>query len=265
MIDPTTPVAVSASVLSAIDPFCGPFGILNLLPDGSLMSCTNGWGDGIARGFFITMSLALATLPVGLAIGFFVALAKQSRSRVLRLAVNIYVTIFRGLPELLTIFIIYYGGQIALRHLLSSFGMAESVEINAFAAGVIALALVLSAYASEVLNSAFQAIPSGQYEAGQALGLRRATTMRLIILPQLIRIALPGLGNLWMVLLKDTALISVIGLGDILRETGVAARVTKETFLFFGIAILLYLVLAVASSFVFSWIERRSRRSEAVR
>lgn len=264
MIDPTTPVTVSASVLSAIDPFCGPIGFLNLLPDGSLLSCTNGWGDGIARGFFVTISLALATLPVGLAIGFLISLAKQSHSRMLRLAVNIYVTIFRGLPELLTIFIIYYGGQIALRHLLSALGM-ENIEINAFLAGMIALSLVLSAYASEVLDSAFQAIPIGQYEAGGALGLRRVTTMRLIILPQLVRIALPGLGNLWMVLLKDTALISVIGLGDILRETGVAARVTKETFLFFGIAVLLYLVLALASSVVFSWIERRAHRSEAAR
>jgi polar amino acid transport system permease protein len=89
--------------------------------------------------------------------------------------------------------------------------------------------------------------------------------MRLIILPQLVRIALPGLGNLWMILLKDTALISVIGLGDILRQTGIAARVTKEAFFFYGIACLLFLLLAMASSIVFSKIEIRVRRSGASR
>jgi polar amino acid transport system permease protein len=115
--------------------------------------------------------------------------------------------------------------------------------------------VVFSSYASEVFLSAFRGIPQGQYEGGYALGLRRGTTMRLIILPQLIRIALPGLGNLWMILLKDTALISVIGLTDILRQTGIAARVTKEAFLFFGIACLLYLVLALISSIGLNGIE----------
>jgi polar amino acid transport system permease protein len=143
--------------------------------------------------------------------------------------------------------------------------LRRGFEINTFFAGMIALALVFSAYASEVLSSAFRAIPKGQYEAGSALGLRPGKTMRLIILPQLVRIALPGLGNLWMILLKDTALISVIGLGDILRQTGVAARVTKEAFFFYGIACLLFLLLAMASSIVFSKIEIRVRRSGANR
>ena len=211
------------------------------------------------------MALAVCTLPVGLVIGFMIALAKQSSEPSLRLAANIYTTIFRGLPELLTIFMIYFGLQIAIRAIVSALGFETSFEINTFVAGMIALALVFSAYASEVLASAFQAIPKGQYEGGAALGLRPARTMRLIILPQLIRIALPGLGNLWMVLLKDTALISVIGLGDILRQTGVAARVTKEAFLFYGIACLLFLVLAILSSNIFSRIERRMRRAEAGR
>ena len=222
-----------------------------------------GWSDEIARGVLITASLALATLPIGLAIGFLLALAKQSREESLRLAADVYTTIFRGLPELLTIFMVYYGMQIGIRQLSLALGFEGGIEINAFAAGMIALAVVFSSFASEVFLSAFRAIPAGQYEAGDALGLSRWQTMRTIIAPQLIRIALPGLGNLWLILLKDTAYISVIGLSDIMRQAGIAARVTKEAFLFFGIACLLYLTLAMLSSVVFSRIEQAAKRSEA--
>jgi len=184
-----------------------------------------GWGPSIASGVLVTVSLALATLPVGLAIGFFVALGKQSPERSVKLAANMYTTIFRGLPELLTLFVVF------------------------------------SSYSSEVFLSAFRAIPKGQYEGGYAIGLSNGQTMRKVILPQLIRIALPGLANLWMILLKDTALVSAIGLADILRQTGVAARVTKHAFLFFGVACMIYLVLAILSSFVIDAIERSSAKS----
>lgn len=249
-----------------IDPLCGPAGIFRWFGSGTLLACGDaGWGDEIAYGFLVTASLAVATLPVGLVIGFFVALAKQSEEKSLRLAGNIYTTIFRGLPELLTLFIVYYGLQILVQQFLATVGYEGAVEINAFVAGMIALGVVFSAYCSEVLLSAFKAIPHGQYEAGDALGLHRGKTMRLIILPQLIQIALPGLGNLWMALLKDTALVSVIGLPDILRQTGIAARVTKHAFEFFGIACVLFLVLAMISSVVFSALERSTKRAEAGR
>lgn len=221
-----------------------------------------GWGDEIAAGVVVTVTLALATLPVGLFLGFTVALARQSREHSLRLAADIYTTIFRGLPELLTIFMVFFGLQIGIRQLLLVMGVEATIEINAFASGVIALGLVLSAYASEVFLSAFRAIPAGQYEGGYALGLSKGRTMRLIILPQLIRIALPGLGNLWMILLKDTALISVIGLADIMRQTGIAARNTKEAFLFFGLACLIYLALAMLSSVAVGRIERYAKRGD---
>ncbi len=221
-----------------------------------------GWGDEIALGLLVTISLSLATLPVGLFIGFMIALAKQSSEKSLRIAADIYTTIFRGLPELLTIFMVYFGLQIGISNIARAIGFESGVEINAFLAGMIALALVFSSYSSEVLLSAFRAIPQGQYEGGYALGMGRAQTMFKIILPQLIRIALPGLGNLWMILIKDTALISVIGLADIMRQTGIAARVTKEAFLFFGIACMLFLVLAVLSSIVFSRIEKAAKRAE---
>jgi polar amino acid transport system permease protein len=221
-----------------------------------------GWGDDIARGVLVTLSLALATLPLGLVIGFLIALAKQSKERSLRLAGNIYTTIFRGLPELLTLFLVYFGAQIGLQQLVHLFNPDAAVEINSFVAGMIAIGVVFSSYASEVLLSAFRAIPNGQYEGGFAIGLTKGQTMRLVILPQLIRIALPGLSNLWLILLKDTALVSVIGLSDILRQTGVAARVTKQAFLFFGIACLLYLALAILSSFAFVAIERWAGKAE---
>ena len=222
-----------------------------------------GWSDDIAYGVFITVSLALATLPLGLLIGFMVALAKQSPEPSLRLAGNIYTTIFRGLPELLTLFLVFYGAQIGLQRVVQFFNPDATIEINSFVAGMVALGVVFSSYASEVFLSAFWAIPHGQYEGGYSIGLSDGQTMRLVVLPQLVRIALPGLSNLWLILLKDTALVSVIGLSDILRQSGIAARVTKEPFLFFGVACLVYLVLAIISSFGIGAIERAVGKNEA--
>ncbi|MBS9720752.1 ABC transporter permease [Tianweitania sp. BSSL-BM11] len=233
---------------------------LNLLSFGP-----EGWGDDIASGVLVTVGLALATLPFGLVLGFFVAVMKQAQEPSMRLAGNIYTTIFRGLPELLTLFLIFYGAQLGLQQITAFIGTETTIEINAFAAGMVALGIMFSSYASEVFLAAFRVIPRGQYEGAYAVGLSHNRTMRLVVLPQLIRIALPGLGNLWLILLKDTALVSVIGLSDILRQTGVAARVTKEPFLFFGLACLLYLVLAILSSFVFSAIERWAEKSGGTR
>jgi polar amino acid transport system permease protein len=222
-----------------------------------------GWLDDIFQGVFITVSLAAATLPLGLAIGFFVALAKKSEEPSLKLAGDIYTTIFRGLPELLTLFLVYYGAQIGLQHVIRLFRPEASVEVNSFVSGMVALGVVFSSYASEVFLSAFRAIPRGQYEGGYSIGLSRGQTMRLVIMPQLIRIALPGLANLWLILLKDTALVSAIGLSDILRQSGIAARVTREAFLFFGVASLLYLVLAIISSVGIRAVERAVSQGEA--
>jgi polar amino acid transport system permease protein len=244
------------------DPLCGPVGIFSLFGQSTSLACgAAGWGDEIALGLKVTITVALATLPVGLFIGFVVALGQQSEEKSVRLAAGIYTTIFRGLPELLTLFIVYYGLQILIQSALSYMGIEQRVEINAFFAGMMALSVVFSAYCSEVLLSAFRAIPKGQYEAGDSLGLHRGRTMSLIILPQLIRIALPGLGNLWMNLLKDTSYVSIIGLADILRQTGIAVRATKEAFLFYMLACILYLILAILSSFGLGFIDRWAGRS----
>ena len=215
-----------------------------------------GWLDDIAFGVLVTVGLAVATLPVGLVAGFFVALAKQSDEPSMRLAGNVYTTIFRGLPELLTLFLVYFGVQIALQNTIRLFQPDATIAVNSFVSGIVALGAVFSSYASEVFLSAFRAVPRGQYEGGLSIGLSNAQTMRLVVLPQLIRIALPGLGNQWMVLLKDTALVSAIGLGDLLRQSYIAARVTQEAFLFYGLAILIYLGLAIVSSFFIRTVER---------
>ncbi|MEM6616796.1 MAG: ABC transporter permease [Pseudomonadota bacterium] len=222
----------------------------------------DGWGDELVDGLRLTILLALTTLPFGLALGFIIALAKNSSEPTLRAAANVYTTIFRGVPELLTLFIVYYGGQILLQQIVGLF-TAAYVEISGFTAGVIALGLVFSAFASEVFLSAFRGIKAGQYEAGDALGLSRFKTMRLIILPQLIRLALPGLSNLWLILLKDTALVSVIALDDLLRKTNIAVGVTKEPFLFYSVACLIYLILSIISSVGLGGIDRWTQRGEA--
>jgi polar amino acid transport system permease protein len=254
------------SLTTILDPLCGPIGVFSLFGGDGLLSCGDaGWADEIAFGVKVTISLALATLPFGLVFGFLIALAAQSNEKMVRLSAGIFTTIFRGLPELLTLFIVYYGLQLALQAGLAWFGYQGGVEINAFIAGMIALTVVFSAYSSEVLLSAFRAIPNGQYEAGASLGLSKFHTMCFIILPQLVRIALPGMSNLWLMLLKDTAYVSVIGLSDIIRQTGVAARVTKEAFLFYGIACALFLVLALLSSIFLGYLDRWARKSEASR
>ena len=223
-----------------------------------------GWGDDILRGGLVTVTLSLATLPIGLGVGFLLSLAKQSNDRLLNLSANIYTTIFRGLPELLTLFLVYFVANGALRSATQAVGL-PNLALSSFVSGMIALGFVFSAFASEVFLSAFRAIPHGQREGGAALGLRNSRIMLFVIIPQLIRIALPGLANLWMNLMKDTALVSVIGLSDTLRQAGIAARVTREPFLFFGAAIVIYLVLTVISSIVIGAIDNWTKRGEAAR
>ena len=221
-----------------------------------------GWGDEILHGILITVSLGLATLPFGLLLGFFLALGINSKEPTVQASAKIFTTIFRGLPELLTLFIVYYGGQILINLFFQSV-LGIYIEVNSFIAGMIALSFVFSSYASEVFLSAFKGINQGQYEGSYALGLSRVKTMRLVVLPQLIKLALPGLSNLWLIMLKETSLVSVIGLVDTMRQTGLAARNTKEAFLFFSIACLIYLALTFLSSIGLERIEKRVRRGEA--
>lgn len=187
---------------------------------------------------------------------------RNTERRALAVPGEIFTTIFRGLPELLTLFIVYYGGQMLLQKVVGLF-TDTYVEVNQFLAGMVALGLVFAAFSSEVFLAALRAVPVGHREAGLALGLTPRQTMRLIVAPQVVRYALPGIANLWLVLLKDTSLVSVIALNDLLRQTSIAVGVTKEPFLFYLVACLVYLTMSVISSIGITAIERWSERGEA--
>lgn len=227
----------------------------------------NGWGDELAAGLWLTARLALATLPFGLAIGLGVALMRDSGSRLARGVSAAYVSVFRGLPELLTLFMIYHG---APRLATQAVALAERVmgwpasgytaEIDAFWAGLLALSLVFGAFASETLLGALRGVPRGQREAAAALGFAPAAAFRLVVLPQALRLALPGLGNGWMTLIKDTSLVSVIALPDLMRETNVAALSTRQHLLFYAVACLLYLALSSLTGRALAALEARAAR-----
>ncbi|MFD1333492.1 ABC transporter permease [Methylopila musalis] len=219
-----------------------------------------GWGDELLAGLGVTLALALATLPFGLAFGLGVALMQRSRLPALRGLAQAYSNLFRGLPELLTLFIVYYGGQMLLNRLLGLVAPGVAVEIGPFAAGVTALALVFGAYAAEVFAGALGGLPRGQREAALALGLPPGLAFRLVELPQLWRLALPGLANCWAVLLKDTALVSTIALSDLMRETQIAVGATRQPFTFYLVACLIYVALALVSSAITVRLQARAER-----
>ena len=233
--------------------------MLDLLAYGS-----TGWGDELLAGLWITVSLALSTLPFGLALGFAVALARRSSRWWANDLAAAFTTVFRGLPELLTLFLIYYGGSTLIQMAFQAFGWGY-VEVSPFVAGMIALGLVFASFAAEVFSSAFKGIPHGQDEGAAALGLSRLQTMRLVIAPQLVRLALPGLANLWLILLKDTALVSVIAVDDLMRQTRVAAGSEREPFFFYAVACGIYLTLSIVSSAGVKRVETWSERGQAAR
>jgi len=220
----------------------------------------HGFGNQLWLGLVVTLELALASLVVGLLLGLLGASAKLSSVKALQWIANIYTTIIRGIPELLTVLIIYFGATAFLMSIASLFGYDEYIEIGAFAAGVTALGLTFGAYATEVFRGALQSIAKGQNEAAIALGMGPYRTFYRIILPQVWRLALPGLGNLFLVLLKDTALVSVVGLDDIMRKANIAVSSTKEPFLFYSAAAFLYLALTVVSMAVVHFLEKHANR-----
>lgn len=220
-----------------------------------------GWGDELAAGLLITLQLALVSLPVGLGLAFLAASASLSGVRCLRVAGKSYTTVMRGLPEILTLFVVYNGAGLLL-NLLAGWWDPEggAVEFSPFLAGVIALGLVFGAFAGEVLRGAFQALDRGQVEAGSAAGMSRWQVFKRIKVPQVWRFALPGLGNLWINLLKDTALVSIIALDDLMRMTKVAAGFTKLPFNFYLAACLTYWTMSLASELVLAQLERHANR-----
>jgi His/Glu/Gln/Arg/opine family amino acid ABC transporter permease subunit len=196
----------------------------------------------LIEGAWITVQLAFCALLLGLILGLLGALAEASRVAVLRRIVTAIITSIRGLPELVVIFLVYFGGAFLLSVLLNHY-----VNVSSFLAGVLALALLFGSYASQTFRGAFLAIPQGQIEAGRALGLNRRQLFFYIQLPQAWRYALPGLGNLWLVLLKDTALVSLIGLPDLMNRAQAASSATHQPFTFYLAAAMFYLIMTSIS------------------
>nr|WP_298140359.1 ABC transporter permease subunit [uncultured Pseudomonas sp.] len=219
----------------------------------------HGFGPALLAGTWITIKLALSSLALGLLLGLAGALGKTSRYAPLQWLGSSYSTLVRGVPELLWVLLIYFGTVSLMRGLADLLGI-ESLELSPFTAGTIALGLCFGAYATEVFRGAILAIPKGHCEAGQALGLSAATILWRLVLPQMWRIALPGLGNLFMILMKDTALISVIGLEEIMRHSQIAVTVSKEPFTFYLTAAFIYLSLTILAMTGLSLMEKRAAR-----
>lgn len=209
----------------------------------------------ILVGTLITIKLAACAFLVGLPIGMLGALLESIPNSMLRYLSASIIFIVRGLPELLVLFFIYFGMTAILSHLFHRY-----VDINAFIAGVVALGLIFGAYASQVFRGAFMAIDQGQVEAGKAINFSRWQIFTRIQLPQAWRHAIPGLGNLWLVLLKDTAIVSLIGLQDMMSEAKIAASSTHQPFTFYLIAALIYLIITTLSQIVINKLTIRENR-----
>ena len=225
-----------------------------------------GFGDHLLIGTLMTLKVALGGLLLGLLLGVIGASLKLSSSRIAYGIGAAYTTVIRGLPELLVVLIIYFGSAGLLTTAAGWFGYQGYVELSPLAAGITALGVAFGAYATEVFRGAIRAIPAGQSEAAQACGMTRAQTFFRIILPQAWRVAIPGLGNLFQVLLKDTSLISVVGLEEIMRKSQIAISNTKEPFTFYFTAALIYLAITIivmlGQRYAEQWANRGLGRSE---
>ena len=217
------------------------------------------------QGLELTILVGLGAMAVALALGLIGAWGKLSRARAGRWAAGTYTTVIRGVPELLLILLVYYGVPTLIQDIAEGAGYEIIVDLNPFVAGVVTIGFIYGAFATEVFRGAFLAVPRGQIEAARAIGMSRALTFRRIVLPQMWRFALPGLGNVWMVLIKATALISVIQLPELMRNAQIAMGATKLPFTFFFVASLFYLGITIVSMVVQrraeAWANRGVRRA----
>ena len=172
---------------------------------------------------------------------------KLSKNRLLNFIANSYTTVIRGVPELLVIYLFFFGGTGAVMYVASIFGYNEYIEINAFITGAFAIGIISGAYSTEVFRGAVQSIDKGQFEAANVLGLGKFGKFFKIILPQTLRLAIPNLSNVWQITLKDTSLISVTGLVEIMRQSYIAAGSTRDPLFFYSFAAVLYLLLTFLS------------------
>ncbi|EKB23774.1 MULTISPECIES: arginine ABC transporter permease ArtQ [Aeromonas] len=204
---------------------------------------------------WMTLGLALASLVGGMVLALAFSAAELSKQRALVWPVATLTTLIRGLPELLVVLFIYFGSTQVL-FLLTG----EYVEFSPFACGVLALSLLFASYATQTLRAALNAVPSGQRLAAMALGLGKSHIFFRIVLPQAWRHALPGLGNQWLVLLKDTALVSLIGVNEMMRQAQMASASTYEPFTWYAAAALIYLAISLVSEYGLGLAARYTRR-----
>lgn len=220
-----------------------------------------GYGPRLFQGALLTAQLAVWSLLFSVVLGLGAASAKMSASRGLRAASMAYTTIVRGVPDLVMMMLLFYGGQFAVNGLLGAvggwIGRDLFVDVNPFMAGVVTLALIYGAYMAETFRAAYLAVERGQIEAGLAYGMSRWQVFRRIRFPQMMRHALPGINNNWMVLLKSTALVSIIGLTDMVRVANQATRDTHHPFLFMVPVGLAYLLMTALSELFVLWLQRR--------
>lgn len=220
-----------------------------------------GYGPRLLEGAGVTLSLALLSLLVAIFLGLITATAKMSRSWVAHRTATVYTTVIRGVPDLVLMMLLFFGGQIGVNQvtdwLYDQFSIDIFININEFVAGVVTIGLIFGAYMGETFRGAFMAVENGQIEAGKAYGMSDALVFRRIRFPQMMRHALPGLSNNWMVLLKTTALVSVIGLSDMVRVAAEASKATREPFTFMITVALIYLLIASASEWFFARLQKR--------
>jgi len=216
-----------------------------------------GFGGSLAAGTWITIKVAGLSLLLAAGLGLMAALAKLSHSRVLRGLATVYTTIIRGVPDLVLMLLIFFGLQIAVNKLAAALGFSY-IDVDPFTSGVATIGFIFGAYMAETFRGAILSVPPGQLEAARAFGMPPAKLTARILLPQMARYALPGFGNNWLVLLKATALVSIIGLDDVVRRAALAAGSTHQPFTFYLAAAIVYLALTTISTMLLGWLERRA-------
>ena len=206
-----------------------------------------GWGDELFYATLMTIAVAITAMFIGFLFALIFTPLKLSKNKFLNLIANSYTTVIRGVPELLVIYLFFFGGSAAVMFVASIFGYGEYIEINAFITGAFSIGIISGAYSTEVFRGALQSIDKGQFEAANVLGLGKFGKFFKIILPQTLRLAIPNLSNVWQITLKDTSLISVTGLVEIMRQSYVAAGSTRDPLFFYSFAAVLYLILTFLS------------------
>ena len=219
-----------------------------------------GWGDELFIATLMTIAVSITAMIVGVFFALVFTPLKLSNNKIFNFIGNSYTTVIRGVPELLVIYLFFFGGSGAIMYVASIFGYNEYIEINAFITGSLAIGIISGAYSTEVLRGAVQSIEKGQFEAAKVLGLSKSVQFYKIILPQVLRLAIPNLSNVWQITLKDTSLISVTGLVEIMRQSYVAAGSTRDPLFFYSIAAALYLLLTYLSSKLINRLELRYSR-----